>query len=64
MRRRHRWDVIAAYLVGRGIEFSKRGDLRDPINYYEWDVPEAEAIAFEAGLDRVDWSWRDLLKVS
>ena len=64
VRFRHRWDVIRAYLVGRGIAPHKTYDQRDPVAFYQWTVEAGEVAAFEAGLDKVDRSWRDLLGVS
>jgi hypothetical protein len=63
VRREHRWEVIRAYLLGRGITPSKHYDERDPIAYYEWEVPVEEIVAFETGLDKIDAAWRKLLRV-
>jgi hypothetical protein len=63
VRREHRWEVIQAYLLGRGITPSKHHDERDPIAYYEWEMEAAEITTFEAGLDKIDPAWRNLLRV-
>jgi hypothetical protein len=63
VRREHRWEVIQAYLLGRGIMPDKRYDQRDPIVYHEWKVEPDEVPSFEAGLDKIDPSWRSLLRV-
>jgi hypothetical protein len=64
VRRAHRRDVILAYLVGCNIEPHKTYDQRDPIAYYAWSVEAEDVALFEAGLDRIDPSWRDFVSVS
>ena len=62
VRQEHRWEVIRAYLLGRGITPHKTYDRRAPIAYYEWKIEADEITAFEAGLDKIDYSWRNLLR--